>query len=112
MFKKGPTEKEKVFQKLTEKEIKDQLYGFNRLPREIIKEQEPVKPVKKEETIREPKNPYMGVQIILLAVFLILIWVSVRQIIRAISRPRPPQATQQKTKQKPLQQKNVNLRRK
>jgi len=98
MFKKGPTEKEKILKHLTEKEIKDQLYGFRAKEPQAAKEEfviarpaikkEAQKEVKKEAQKQGQwqKNPYIVVQIVLLAIFLILIWVSIRQMIKAVAK--------------------------
>lgn len=121
MFKKSPLEKEKILQKLTEKEIKDQLYGFNAKPQQAIK-QEAV--VKKEDQIQQPKerkpkkeskvskNPYLLIQIALSILFLILIWISLRQIIKAVSNQiKRPIAVEQNIKQKNIQKYKTKLRR-
>lgn len=105
MFKKGPTEKEKILKHLTEKEIKEQLYGFRaKEPQPAREEPVTVKPVVKKEAPKSiekkeirPKNLYIVIQIVLLAVFLILIWISLRQLIKAVSKlhNRPPAAAEQ-----------------
>jgi len=123
MFKKGPSEKEKILEKLTEKEIKDQLYGFNAKPHQAVSEGVVVKkplspePRPKEQKIKKEsnvlKNPYLLIQIALLAVFLILIWFSLRQIIKAVSNTRKPSVSeQQNLKQKTTQSQKAKLRRK
>jgi len=114
MFKKGPKEKEKILRRLTEKEIQQQLYGFQtrgysepvKAPAPAIAIEPraekpnqpkasgadtPVKPAKPAKPT-EPRNFYLVWQIALLAVFLIVIWISARQIIRIISSTGPSQA--------------------
>jgi len=110
-MKKNPTEKENIFRRLTEKEIKEQLYGFQAKQPPAPKEDLLVKPVKKEENQQQPpqktpaeknaslKNKYLIAQILLLVVFLILIWFSLRQIIRIISQPRNAATEAQKPAQ-------------
>ena len=100
MFKKGPTEKDKILRHITEKEIKEQLYSFNARPAPVVGQQAPNRgqasrggqvkkePVKKNLQKEKPGNPYLVMQIILLIAFLALIWVSLRQVIRVISSPK------------------------
>lgn len=108
MWKKGPKEKEKILKRLTEKEIQEQLYGFRarQTPgisvaasaKDIIKETQPLDeeaslkskaPQQAKELppkpIEAPKNPYLVWQMVLLVIFLILIWISIRQIIRFVA---------------------------
>ena len=124
MLRKGPTEKEKILKHLTEKEIKDQLYGFRvKEPQAVKEESAVVKPVVKKEIQKEAqqkevkketqkksqeqKNPYLVIQIVLLAVFLMLIWVSLRQMIKAISKMHNrPVVTSEQIYKKPVKKIN------
>lgn len=79
---------------MTEKEIQEQLYSFRMrenatfkiepTKKEAIKEQQPIQP--KEKITVNPKNQYLLLQAAILIIFLILIWFSVRQIIRIVSK--------------------------
>jgi hypothetical protein len=106
MFKKGPKEKEKILRRLTEREIKEQLYGFGGrenfspipqtppTPKDISKESPP-QSNQKPSTIKnmdkpKSKNPYLLLHIILLVVFLMVIWFSIRQIIKIVSVAHSP----------------------
>jgi len=123
MLRKGPTEKEKILKHLTEKEIKDQLYGFHAKEPQVVKEDPAInKSIPKKEAQNEiqndikkepqkkgleQKNPYLVIQIVLLAVFLILIWVSLRQMIKAISKMHNrPAVTSEQIYKKPVKKIN------
>jgi|GEM_PF-1510735 len=109
MFKNGPKEKEKILHRLTEKEIKDQLYSFNAKQislsqSESVSVKEPVQPAQpmqpnlsaKKKTPKKTTSislEYNKIwQIVLLVIFLLLILFSVRQIVKAIFNPRGQQA--------------------
>lgn len=102
MWKKGPKEKEKVLRRLTEKEIQEQLYSFRirentpariePAKKEAVKEQQPVQP--KEKIAVSVKNQYLILQAAISIIFLILIWFSVRQIIKIVSKVSVQQRTQ------------------
>jgi hypothetical protein len=95
MYKDGPQEKEKILRRLSEKEIQAQLYGYgtagpvpavdsvarpqNDQPPKFKQQQ------KQSKAKAQPKDPYLIWQVVLLAFFLILIWMSARQIINAVS---------------------------
>ena len=110
---------------MTEKEIKDPLYGFNSKPHQAVSEGvvvkksvsfEPKLSKPKEQKIKKEskpsKNIYLLIQIVLLAVFLILIWFSLKQVIKAVSGLRKPSVSeQQKLKQKTTQAEKDKLRR-
>lgn len=96
MSKKEPEEKEKILWRLTEKEIRAQLYGYGAAhPAAGDPQGEPKKPARPDTDKADgeespnlkplPKNPYLIWQIVLLAFFLILIWLSIRQIIKIVS---------------------------
>ena len=92
MRKDGLQDKEKVLRRLSEKEIQAQLYGYGSAgpaPAADSQAEEPPKPKpqpKQPQVKAQPKNPYLVWQIVLLAFFLILIWISVRQIAKAAAR--------------------------
>lgn len=114
MFKKGPTEKEKILRHLTEKEIKEQLYSFNTMRVSVapLRGQVKKEPARKQPQKEQPKNPYLAIQVILLIVFLALIWVSLRQVIKVISRPKKAavQAQEKKNGMERYRQKKISAR--
>ncbi len=73
MLKRGPKEKEKILRRLTEKEIKEQLYGFklrsapympipDKEPQDKIKEQPPSAPAEQPKPkASEPKQPKQSI---------------------------------------------------
>ena len=106
MWKKGPKEKEKILHRLTEKEIKDQLYSFK--AKEIFSSAEPEQPkivkevekVKQQQELQKPPKQktsekmdfYKLWQGGLFIIFFLLILFSIRQIVKAIFNPRASQA--------------------
>ena len=134
MFRKGLTEKEKVLKRLTEREIKEQLYGFNARPHVAAPSEEPTLNIKQREPEPEkpkavkqaqpkPKiekkikpgkiKPDFVIQLVMFVIFLVLIWFSVRQIIRVVAcgNTRAKSESVQKAKQKPAAKTKIKKRR-
>ncbi|OIO80656.1 MAG: hypothetical protein COW11_01275 [Candidatus Omnitrophica bacterium CG12_big_fil_rev_8_21_14_0_65_43_15] len=124
MLRKGLTEKEKVLKRLTEREIKEQLYGFNARPYVAApRAEEPEKPKAVKQEQPKPKiekkikpikvKPDFVIQLAMFVIFLVLIWFSVRQIIKVVAsgNARAKYESVQKAKQKPAAKTKINKRR-